>query len=133
MSRGLSPRNFALDLQSFGRVSHDRAEDIFRKISLDLDTRVVLATPVDTGRARANWYPSLTRPSRARDDAARDDPSAAIRATAMRAQMGQVLWLTNNLPYILALENGSSRQAPTGMVDVSLRAVAAQYGGSVAR
>lgn len=137
MPRGKSAREFAIDLKRFGKVTREQAQMIFRKIIIDLDTRVVLGTPVDEGRARGNWFPSLNAPSDAMDWASLSPSGgeAVQRATAlaMSAKIGDVAWLTNNLPYILPLENGHSRQAPQGMVDLNLEAVAAFYGGQVVR
>jgi len=137
MPRGLSPRQFALSLKRFGEVTREEARVIFQKITIDLDTRVVLGTPVDEGRARGNWYPSLNAPSSQVDDAAHDKSGAtaiaAVTSTAIGADLGDIVWMTNNLPYILPLENGHSGQAPAGMVDINLNAVAAQYGGKVVR
>jgi len=133
----MSAREFAIDLKKFGRVTREQAQMIVRKIIIDLDTRVVLSTPVDTGRARGNWYPSIGEPSSARNDE-NYDPSgggsvAAATGMAMGVKLGQLAWLTNNLPYILPLENGWSKQAPSGMVDKNLNAIAAKYGGQVIR
>lgn len=118
-------------------MTRDQATLIFRKIIIDLDTRVVLDTPVDTGRARGNWFASLSTPSSEVDDDAVDKSGAAaiagIDRLAAGIKIGEVAWLTNNLPYILPLENGHSKQAPTGMVDVNLNAIAAAYGGSITR
>jgi hypothetical protein len=133
----MSAREFALDLRRFGDLTEEKATMIFRKIALDLDTRIVLSTPVDTGRARGNWFPSINTPSNAVNPTASDrSGSGAINAAAGligRAEIGTVIWFTNNLPYILPLENGWSGQAPTGMVDINLNAVQAQYGGVINR
>jgi hypothetical protein len=135
--RGKSAREFAIDLRKFGVVTREQATIIFRKIALDLDTRVVLGTPVDTGRARGNWYPSINEPSQdvnmEKFDKSGGMAIGAITATTLGAKLGDVIWLTNNLPYILPLENGHSKQAPEGMVDVNLNAIAAAYGGSIVR
>lgn len=137
MPRGVSPRQFAIDLRRFGEVTREQARTIFQKIVLDLDTAVVLGTPVDEGRARGNWFPTVGAPSTARNDDARDKSGskAIAAATSMATQLdlGDVAWLTNNLPYILPLENGHSGQAPSGMVDINLEAVADQYGGRIVR
>lgn len=137
MARGKSAREFAIDLKRFGKVTRNQAELIFRKIAIDLDSRVVLSTPVDTGRARGNWFPSINTPSNRVDESASDQSGSsaisAITATALGAPLGSVIWLTNNLPYILPLENGHSKQAPQGMVDMNLQAVASRYGGSITR
>lgn len=136
MPRGLTPREFAIDLKRFGRVTREQAQTIFQKIAIDLDTRVVLGTPVDEGRARGNWYPSLNAPSSEVSDRTDKSGSAAIAAAtsvASSAKLGDTIWLTNNLPYILPLENGWSGQAPEGMVDINLNAIAAAYGGQIVR
>jgi hypothetical protein len=137
MPRGVSARNFALDLKKFGEVTREQAKIIFRKISLELDARIVLSTPVDTGRARGNWFPSLNSPSSRIEMDARDKGGAGAMSAAQGiiniADLGETIWFTNNLPYILPLENGHSGQAPEGMVDVNLNAVAAHYGGRVVR
>lgn len=137
MPRGKSAREFAFDLEKFGKVTADEARVIFQKIALELDSRVVLGTPVDEGRARGNWFPSINTPSSAVDENSLDKSGAAaiarISATVGGAKLGDTIWLTNNLPYILPLENGHSKQAPVGMVDINLTAVAAKYGGVVSR
>jgi len=137
MSKGMSAREFAIDLKRFGKVTEEQAQTIFQKITIDLDTRVVLGTPVDQGRARGNWFPSLNKPSNAMDMKIQDKSGgqaiAALTSKAMGAKLGDTVWLTNNLPYILPLENGHSKQASEGMVDINLNAVAAQYGGVVSR
>ncbi len=137
MPKGVSARQFALDLKRFGEVTEEQARMIFQKISLDLDARIVLGTPVDTGRARGNWFPTVGTPSGRVDLKAADKSGAAAIGAAQGVvagvKLGDVIWFTNNLPYILPLENGHSGQAPQGMVDINLNAVAAQYGGSIVR
>ena len=107
-------------------------EKQMHKITLELNTNIVTATPVLTGRARGNWYASIGSPSGAINDAARD-PSGAMAIARMvpvvvSAKMGQTLWFANNLPYIHKLEGGSSTQAPGGMFDVSVNAIRSKYG-----
>ena len=136
MPRGLSPRNFAIDLKKFGDVTREQALTIFQKIVIDLDSAIVLSTPVDEGRARGNWFPTIGAASTAVDEDLLDKAGsialAAIEANAMKLQLGDVAWMANNLPYILPLENGHSQQALAGMVDINLNAAAAYYGGSIA-
>ena len=136
MPRGLSAREFAIDLDRFGDVTEEQALTIFQKIAIELDTAIVLGTPVDEGRARGNWFPTLNTPSAATSDSTDKSGAAAIAAvqsTAMGSKLGDTVWMSNNLPYILPLENGHSGQAPDGMVDLNLNAIAAQYGGSISR
>ncbi len=91
MPRGLSPREFAIDLKKFGEVTREQAQVIFQKIAIDLDTRVVLGTPVDTGRARGNWFPSINTPATGVTDATDPSGSAAIAAlTGWQVQRSSV-------------------------------------------
>jgi hypothetical protein len=95
-----------------------------RKIALELFKRVIYKTPVDKGRARANWQVSIGAPA---DGAVEiDDKNGS--ATMSRAvadsrgfKAGDTIFLTNNLPYIMRLEEGSSQQAPAGMVALTVQ------------
>lgn len=97
----------------------------FRRLITQSLTNVILTTPVDTGRARANWQISLGSP--AISQLANEDPGgggtiAAGTAKASQATTENIVFLSNNLPYIVALDNGSSPQAPAGFVEASVRA-----------
>tara|TARA_R110000787_G_scaffold72823_6_gene162415 strand:+ start:2679 stop:3092 length:414 start_codon:yes stop_codon:yes gene_type:complete len=137
MPRGVSANEFTLELKNFGKVTREQATTIFQKIALELDSAVVFGTPVDEGRARGNWYPSLNAPSNEVDlnstDKSGSKAVAAINALVSTVKIGDTFWLTNNLPYILPLENGHSKQAPEGMVDINLNRVQAFYGGVIKR
>ena len=96
--------------------------EILRKVFLAVDVAVVMATPVDTGRARANWLPSLNAPRF--DSIEETDFERAMREarfTADSAGRGSILFLSNNLPYIGRLNDGWSEQAPAGFVQIAVR------------
>ena len=136
MPRGLTPSQFAIDLRRFGDATRDQAKMIFQKIVIDLDSAIVLGTPVDEGRARGNWFPTINEPSSAvtnNTDMSGSAVLSAVTTNAAALDLGDIAWFANNLPYILPLENGHSGQAPAGMVDINLTAVAEQYGGSITR
>ena len=85
-----------------------------------------MMTPVDTGRARGNWQAAVGAPVDVEID--RLDPSGGETiAAASRALIGlgafKTIFITNNVPYIQALENGNSKQAPAGMVAIALSEV----------
>lgn len=132
---GKSAAQFNIDLRKFGELTDRQALQVFRKIALDLDTSVVLDTPVDEGRARGNWFPSINIPSNEMDEEALGESKslARIGPTVARAKLGDVIWMTNNLPYIIPLENGHSGQAPEGMVEVNVVRAASIFGGGVSR
>ena len=78
------------------------------------------------GSARGNWQTSLGAPASGEVDST---DKAGVKTLAKmwgdtKLAPGNVWYLTNNLPYVsTALEYGSSTQAPTGMVRISLREI----------
>ena len=75
------------------------------------------------GRFRGNWQFSIDSPADGELDAV--DPSGNAAVAALRAQVsgltiGQMAYIVNNLPYAIPLEYGHSKQAPHGMVRVTL-------------
>jgi len=120
---------FKLDVSKFIEKTSETADAEVRKICLDLLTGIVLKTPVDTGRARANWFTSIGSPSINVTESTDPSGSSTIAnsLTAISKATGDILWITNNLPYIYRLEfEGWSRQAPAGMVRVTVNDITRQ-------
>ncbi len=91
---------------------------VVRKIALSTYTSITKKTPVDTGRARANWNISLDSPNRS------VTTSTSGKTPSLPSKVkDRDIWIANNLPYIESLENGSSKQAPNGMVALSVQEV----------
>lgn len=99
---------------------------------------VVLGTPVGNptlwqkkppagysgGRARANWQVGLGGPVEGNVDKKDPAGSATIgtgRSRIDTSQPGRPIHLTNNLPYIIPLNEGHSTQAPAGFVEAAVR------------
>lgn len=100
-----------------------------RRAAIAADTAVVNATPVDTGRARANWIVSEGAPNLSTTPAL--DPSganaiAAGTAAANASRGDRPIYISNSLPYIVRLDNGWSKQAPRGMTQFALQAARLQ-------
>jgi hypothetical protein len=115
--------SFALDLKAFGDKAVGKTELIVRKVALDLLRGVVLMTPVLTGRARANWQTTIGTPAIGEVPWVEGSPGGAAdkalsdgQVEVAAAQGDVTIFLTNNVPYIVALEEGHSKQAPEGMV-----------------
>lgn len=127
-------RSFASRVQNISTRIGTNADQAVRKVALAVDQTVVMATPVDTGRARANWQvragiaPTEVIPPYVEGkggstagqnvQAALDQGKIAISSAAP----GQEIHITNNLPYIGALNNGHSAQAPAGFVEQAVNA-----------
>lgn len=91
--------------------------ETLRELAIDIDRRVILETPVDTGAARSNWLASIGGPDMS---TAEIDIGAALQKGAVTisgAQDYDTVFISNNLPYIERLNEGWSQQAPTGYID----------------
>lgn len=112
-------------------AAYDRfINDLIKKLALDIVANLVRApneggTPVKTGWARANWIPKIgtpvTRPSGSPTSvsgAAQQTGVAEIAAT-YHFKKGAI-YISNNVPYILKLNEGSSKQAAKGFIQANV-------------
>jgi hypothetical protein len=127
--------SFEDQIRAAQRKTERKLDEIARRVAFDLFRNVILETPVDKGGARANWQPSIGSPATGTIDATDKSGAATIaKVQAKIASMdaGDIIYLTNNLPYIVKLEeggypdgplivNGFSRKAPAGMVAVTVQ------------
>lgn len=123
-------REFVADLEQFiGEQLPEAALLAHKKITLDFLSGVVKKSPVDTGRFRANWQVSAHAPLRTAvsklDPKPRGTGPDALALNQAGAALRQlkpygVSYVQNNLPYAQRLETGWSRQAPAGMVALTL-------------
>lgn len=108
------------------------AQRNFRRTVLVIDQALVTSTPVDTGRARSNWIVGAG-PSTKAIDAYAPGESGNTRAANTRAALAQakafldstelqVIYISNNLNYIVYLNEGSSAQAPAGFIEAAVQA-----------
>ncbi len=75
-------------------------------------------TPVDTGHARANWVPSVGAPFAVEVPGISSTEHDAGVAAVLGYKLGDgPTWITNNVPYILALNDGWSSQQPAGFIE----------------
>lgn len=103
-------------------------QKVVKKVAFQLFRRIIQKTPVDTGRARASWNIAIGAPDAAvkpEGDYKASPGALAAKANSVLSGYGAdgrlpVVWISNNLPYIGELENGSSQQAPAGMVALSV-------------
>ena len=102
-------------------------ERLIIKITLDVTANLIETTPVDTGWARANWVPAIGRP--VIQDLRDIDPTtqgAAARSSRQQSSLASVaaqyqlrqgaVFISNNVPYITRLNDGHSKQQPSGFV-----------------
>ncbi len=109
---------FKLDLNKFTDKTVPEAVAAVRgKISLDLLSKIILKTPVDTGRLRNSWFLSDGQPSSGTGSAG---TTPQMNVTATFTTPFESSWIVNNLPYANRIEFGHSSQAPAGMVRISI-------------
>jgi len=122
MSTSNTARDFKLDLLSaFDEEIQPYLNIVVRKFALEALKRVVMKSPVDTGRFRGNWSVSFGSPIAGEDTTDKTGDTTIARGSAVidKADAKQIVWLSNHLPYASALENGHSQQAPAGVVAVT--------------
>ena len=95
------------------------------RITLHITADLIMHTPVDTGWARANWVPRIGQPFETTAGARPRSGStfqgggeqATGQAAVLRYKLPQgMVHITNNAPYIEALNEGHSQQEPAGFV-----------------
>lgn len=130
--------SFALDIQKFAKKAGDNADLVVRKVVLDIGRSLVEKTPVGNpdlwqnpdnkpdgyvgGHARANWSHSIgVQVIQEFDvvDATGNASNERIASSLPINAGGKVHYIQNSVPYIEALEDGHSTQAPAGMVAIT--------------
>lgn len=124
---------FARRIRDIGDQVGTKAPAVVRKTALAVDQTVVMATPVDEGRARANWQVQVDTaasniiepyvPGKGGSTGAQNAQAAIEQGkiAISAAPPGSEIHITNNLPYIGALNDGHSAQAPAGFVEQAVQ------------
>lgn len=106
--------SFAGDMRRFANLAKKDMNTVLRSVALQSGSSLIYTSPVDTGRFRANWRFEIGAfdPS---TDASMDKSGAKtfgrLRAVVKGSEIGDVIYLSNNLPYAIRLEEGWSEQS----------------------
>lgn len=124
------------DIENLSKRTMAKIHKVMKVATMELFKSVIMMTPVDTGRARGNWQCTMTRPAGGIIDSEQSEEATIARMmeTVLKSSIRNGIFLTNNLPYIQKLEYGGygdgpktqggySKQAPAGMVRVSLERI----------
>ncbi|MFB6349482.1 HK97 gp10 family phage protein [Moraxella sp. ZJ142] len=87
----------------------DELDKVYRQFAINCYNHVVALSPVRTGRYRQAHHISIGSPSYAQTGA---DAGLII---SLPKHTYPTIYIQNNLPYALRIENGWSKQAPTGV------------------
>jgi len=136
---------FADQVEAFAKKTGQKVIDVRRGTALSVFGDIVTRTPVGNASAwenpglwrslefvtgsyvggglRANWQASIGAPASGTVNSTSESTSrGSISKAAAMLRGDSPIYLTNNLPYAQRIEDGYSKQAPTGMVKVSIRA-----------
>lgn len=105
-------------IQKLEKESVEKANKLKRAIGIELFNKIIMDTPVDTGRLAGNWQTSTAKPKGGELDTAgaSEAITEAITVTS-KSKFDDDLYLANNLPYAAVIEyEGHSKKAPDGMV-----------------
>jgi hypothetical protein len=102
------------------------------ELAVNLTAELIEVTPVDVGWARANWVPNLGAPYTGSgepptkpgpmDDAVQQ---AGLNDVLAFKLADGAIFVSNRVPYIRRLNDGSSDQAPAGFVEAAVDKVLA--------
>lgn len=110
---------FDRQIEAFAKKANISIDRAIRGTSIKLFSAIILASPVDTGRFRANWQASNERPASGEVNGFAD-PVNKVSTYINGAPFANEFTLANNLPYAYKLEFGYSDQAPQGMVRINV-------------
>lgn len=103
----------------------DFIEDVMKKVTVEVTANLIEDTPVDLGWARANWVPQIGEPRTEFVSSPNDitlgpqQRGIAEVITGYKLNRGSI-YITNNVPYIGRLNEGSSQQAPVAFVQAAI-------------
>ena len=113
---------FAADLNKLCKRAGDKAEMVVRKTALELQSGMIEMSPVKSGRFKSNWTCGVGAVNPDTSAAPGTDAEGRTRTVLEGWKPGQTIFLTNSLPYARRLENGWSKQAPSGVVRLTVQA-----------
>lgn len=124
----VQPRIQFTKMDKFVKESQIDLVKLCKKIALEVFVKVVEKTPVDTGLARGSWMIGINEipdDPGYNEDNIRQNPIVETAKLQKTIDADTVITITNHQPYILQLETGTSKKAPSGMIVVSLAEVEA--------
>lgn len=129
-------KQFNREISRFAKkLVPEKVKLLQKRIVLDILHRIIEKTPIDTGRAGFNWQVTIGTKASGTIDISGEGSSGAKRREISKEVMAKcrkalaklkpfdIVYITNNVNYIVYLEGGSSKQAAHGMVAVTLEEI----------
>jgi hypothetical protein len=156
----MPPHQPSNNKKEFARIQAEidrRMLQVYKAITLEAHKRIVMRTPVASGRARGNWMIDNTPTDKMTDETDKSGSKTLKQAKTYTKSLTieDKTWIVNNVSYIGVLENGGypnppkrgswirgkgyvvkssggySRQAPHGMVKVTMAELKALLPGII--
>ncbi len=118
-----SPSVFTRRILRRARQVETGASQALRATALVINQTVILTTPVKSGHARANWQIGIDVAVTEEIDENDISGAVTIARNAGTIRLGvprKSIILSNNVPYIQQLNQGSSSQAPAMFVQIAI-------------
>lgn len=125
---GPTPESVELGFKRIKGMTLEKAAKVQKAAFFDIAKRIIMMTPVDTGRACGGWHADVNQFTAGPKDFQGDRNSAINKAMASVAaaiakhKIGDWLSLANPVHYIRYLDKGTSKQAPAGMTTQAIAA-----------
>lgn len=115
---------FAQEMQALAQTVGTNIVRLQKGVAMTVVEDVALETPVLTGQAAANWKTQIGAPDQSYDmgpnaNAGQQSVDNA-KVNLSGLAMGQTVYITNNVPYIVSLNSGYSAKAPAGFVEMAI-------------
>ena len=126
---------WTIDMNKWAKKQKVNLNDVNRTFVFGLYSSIVKKTPKDTGRAQGNWNVSVGVADKSINEESKSPKYQNMNQMPQSSEADD-MYISNNLPYITTLEyglfpnppkkdggktiDGFSKQAPNGMVGVTL-------------
>ncbi len=123
---------FARNMNRRGAQVAQRQHERVNKLALNILLQLLQNTPVDTSQALSNWILTLSNP----DDEFIGPYVPGVQGSTQQQSIGgaynagmysisdrrpqQTIYIQNNAPYIVQLNQGTSTQAPSGFFQTTV-------------
>lgn len=110
----VKPVDFEDALRKYEKKLLSELSKQYRAGVIEIFNAIILASPVDTGRFRGNWIASADAPVYA---VTNNTTGYNVSSYLPGNDLNTIFYMTNNLPYAVALAEGHSKQRSSGWID----------------
>jgi hypothetical protein len=99
-----------------------RCIDVKKMVVFEYFRQVTIATPVDTGRMRWGWFITVNAPSNTvppEGSYSIPDVFSHTEGNIASVTIGDTLYLTNNVPYVTFVNDGTRKMAGRHFVEIA--------------